>query len=246
MTIFITGVTGGIGFEITKNLLKKGHHVIGCATSKNNLLNVKNELNSRNLAILSLDVRDIERTKKIFKKIIHLDVLINTAGTIKPVEEFKKVSMDEWKKTIEVNLLGTANTCHFALPLLLRASKGKIINFAGGGSAYGRAYHTAYAASKTAVVRFTESLALEYPTLNINVIAPGAHKTKMWNDEKKEKKPKKWGNMNNLLRFIDFLISDKSSNITGKFLHYKDDWNNLKILRKNKELFTLRRIEKIF
>jgi 2-deoxy-D-gluconate 3-dehydrogenase len=160
------------------------------------------------------------------------------------VEKFGNCNLGDWKKNIDVNLIGTANMVYYALPLLFKSRKGKIINFAGGGSAYGRMNHTAYASSKSAVVRFSECLAMEYPEFDINAIAPGAYKTKMWKDEKYDKEPENWGDMDRLKAFVDFLCSEKSDGITGRFIHYKDNWESFEVKNMAREMFTLRRVEK--
>ncbi len=223
MNILITGATGGIGQEICRALAP--HKIIALGTK-------------------DVDVSDPLQVKELFLKIKKLDVLINCAGILGPVGKFEENNLDKWVKTVEINFLGTVYTSYFAIPLLKKSRRGKIINFAGGGSAFPRLYHTAYGSSKTAVVRFTETLAQEYPEFDINVIAPGAYKTKIWNGETYDKEPKNWGDINRLKAFIKFLVSKKSDGITGKFIHYKDNWEDFKKNKLSKEILTLRRVEK--
>jgi NAD(P)-dependent dehydrogenase (short-subunit alcohol dehydrogenase family) len=223
MNILITGATGGIGREICRGLTP--HKIIALGTK-------------------DLDVSNKLQVKNFFSKIKKLDVLINCAGILGPVGKFEENDLKKWVKTVEINFLGTVYTSYFAVPLLKKSRRGKIINFAGGGSAYPRLYHSAYGSSKTAVVRFTETLAQEYPKLDVNVIAPGAYKTKIWNGETYDKEPKKWGDFNRLKKFIKFLVSEKSDGITGKFIHYMDKWEGFKKSKLSKDVFTLRRVEK--
>jgi len=223
MDILITGATGGIGSELTHAL--SSHNIIALSTK-------------------DLDVADPAQVKKYFSKLKKLDVLINCAGILGPVGKFEENDLKKWVKAIEVNFLGTVYTSYFAIPLLKKSRRGKIINFAGGGSAYPRLYHTAYGSSKTAVVRLSETLAQEYPSLDINAIAPGAYKTKIWNGETHDKEPKQWGNISRLKSFVKFLISKKSDGISGKFIHYKDNWENFNKIKLSKDILTLRRIEK--
>lgn len=223
MNILVTGATGGIGQEICQAL--STHKIIALGTK-------------------DVDVSDPLKVKKIFSKIKKLDVLINCAGILGPVGKFENNDLSQWEKTIKVNFLGTVYTSYFALPLLKKSIRGKIINFAGGGSAYPRPFHTAYGSSKTAVVRFTETLAQEYPNLDINAIAPGAYKTKIWDGETYDKEPDRWGDVDRLKSFIKFLISKKSDGISGRFIHYKDEWKSFKKNKLSKDVFTLRRVEK--
>jgi len=238
----VVGGSGGIGSQLVTSL-SSNNEVFAVGRDEEKLNNLKNKLNCKNVRVLTMDVSRVDQIKKLFKVTERLDVLINCAAVLSPIGLFLDNKLSDWKKNIEINLLGTVNCCYYALPLLLESERGKIINFGGGGAAYGRAGHTAYASSKTAVVRFTETLATEYPTVDINVIAPGAYKTKMWNDETFEKGPESWGDMETLKEFIGFLVSDKSDGLTGRFLHYKDDWKNMNGKKLKDFMFTLRRID---
>lgn len=243
MKILITGATGGIGEELVKYLSLK-HQIIALSRSQQNLDQLKTHIKNSNFTVLAANVGDKKQIKKVFSTIKSIDVLINCAAVLKPVGLFLDNDLNQWKENIETNLLGSVYMCYYALPYLLQSRRGKIINFAGGGSAYPRQYHTAYGTSKTAVVRFSETLATEYPDIDINSIAPGAYKTKMWQEETYDQEPKDWGDMERLKKFIDFLISKKSDKLTGKFIHYKDKWENFKLQKLSKNIYTLKRIEK--
>jgi len=241
--VLVVGGSGGIGSVLAESLAEE-NQVIVLGRNKTKLDDlVKKVGGKKNLDVVVSDVTNCRQIEKLFGCLNELDVLINCVARLRPVGLFLDNDLGEWKKTIGVNLLGTVNCCYYALPLLLKSRRGKIINFGGGGAAYGRLGHSAYASSKTAVVRFTETLAMEYPDVDINVIAPGAYKTNMWKDEKMDKEPKKWGDMEKLKRFIGFLVSDKSDGITGKFLHYKDNWENMDPKKLEDFMFTLRRID---
>lgn len=239
MDILLTGATGGIGEQIVRHL-SEHHNVIavGRDKKKRDALGVVKNVRAVKLDICSpKDVAAFISTQK------KLDAVINCAAILGPVGKLGDNDPKLWQKTIQTNLLGTVFVCQFALPQLLKSRHGEIINFSGGGAAQGRPNHTAYAASKAAVVRFTETLALEYPSLDINVIAPGPHKTGIWKNETDDE-PKELGDKDRLLEFIDFLLSEKSNGITGKFLHYKDDWEHMKPSISKSDRFTLRRKEK--
>ncbi|OGK56425.1 hypothetical protein A3J15_02125 [Candidatus Roizmanbacteria bacterium RIFCSPLOWO2_02_FULL_38_10] len=248
MKILITGASGGIGSALAKHLIKK-HAIIAVAYDKKKLQASKKNFDSytesSNLDIFALDISDLSSMKRFSTKFKEpLDVLINCAGVLTPVGKLLDNDLKVWKHNIEINLFGTVQMCYYMISHLLKSRHGKIINFSGGGSAYPRSFHTAYASSKAAVVRFTETLAQEYPSLDINVIAPGAHKTGMWADETHDDEPQNWGDQEQLLKFIDYLISEKSDGITGRFIHYKDDWNKFNPEKMSKDIYTLRRIEK--
>jgi len=240
--LVITGGSRGIGRIIADGLVSD-YDVVIISKNENSLTNITNDLNVK---CYKADVSNFEEIKTIFDKIGNFDILINCAGILGPVANFKDNDLEEWYKTININLFGTVNCCKVAIPLLEKnKTRAKIINISGGGSAYSRPQHTAYACSKTAVVRFTEILAdeLKDESIDVNVIAPGAHNTDLWKEETVEIKPEKWADPIRLIDTIKFFASDKSDNISGRFIHIRDNWETLKSDVSKSDLFTLRRID---
>jgi len=245
--ILITGGTGGIGSQIVKALAKDGHEITIWSTSPEKFEALKKECaNFANLQFQKVDIADEKQVHEAAEKIKDLNILINAAAVLWPVKPFLETDLNELKKSIEISMWGTIYTCYFLLPILAKSKNGKIINFSGGGGANGRKDHMAYSLAKTALVRFTENIAIENPEVDANIIAPGAHKTKMWSDEKSDPEPEKWGNMEDLLKFINFLVSEESSGISGRFINFRDDWNKKEFIEKIKadpDFLTLRRID---
>jgi 3-oxoacyl-[acyl-carrier protein] reductase len=110
-----------------------------------------------------------------------IDVLINAAGIQAPIGLFQENDPDEWEQTFRVNLFGPARLIKTVLPMMLARGQGKIINFSGGGATAPRPNFSAYAVSKAALVRFTETLAMElmHSNIQVNAVAPGAVNTRM-------------------------------------------------------------------
>jgi len=247
--VLITGATGGIGSKIAESLASNKYEIILLCRTLNDLSELKKKLlglresNNANIKIISCDVSDYNSLKKGLEDISEIDVLINCAGILGPVGPFSENDIDEWHKTIDINLHGTVNTIHLLLDKLRKSDRGKIINFSGGGAAFPRIYHTAYSASKAAIVRFTEILAVEYPDIDVNAIAPGAHKTRIWNTETYDKEPAIWGDMNRLQELILFLCNHDSDGLSGKFIHINDDWNKIEFKNANEDYYTLRRMD---
>jgi len=241
MRIVITGGSRGIGRILTESLLQD-HEIIVLSKTKKSTEKIKKELKVK---AYTTDVSDYDDVKKTFKKIGKIDALINCAGVLGPVGGLWDNNIKDWAKTIQINLIGTVNCAKAAMPNL-RKSHGKIINLSGGGSAYPRLYHSAYASSKAAVVRFTECLAKDLIEdgleVDVNVIAPGAHKTDMWGGEKHDKEPSEWADPRLLVKLVNFLLSEKSDGITGRFIHIKDDYEKLEKTEDSDHL-TLRRID---
>ena len=169
---------------------------------------------------------------------------------------------DEWRNAIEVNLLGTVYTCRRAVPEFRKRGYGKIVNLSGGGATSPMPRLSAYAASKAAVVRFTETLAGEVKdaSIDVNALAPGALNTAML-DEILAAGPEKVGDYYqralkqkesggaSVERAADLcvhLLSAETDGITGKLISAVwDPWHRLAEFRQPlaaSDVYTLRRI----
>jgi 3-oxoacyl-[acyl-carrier protein] reductase len=203
----------------------------------------------------------IEETLQMFGKI---DVLVNNAGILGPVGLLVENDVKLWIETVHVNLIGTFLCCWAVLPHMMKRGSGKIINLSGGGAAYPKPRFSAYACSKAAVVRLTETLAEEVKDYNIqvNAIAPGIVKTRMVEQivEAGEKAGEKaladarktledgGAGFEPVTSLAVFLASDESDGLTGRLISAVwDDWRSLnkdgieEIMRKG--YYTLRRID---
>lgn len=269
--IAITGAGRGIGRGLAIKLSNEGAKLILLARTESELKVTHNLVieNSPDSVYKLLDVSSKENVIKVFDELYseigNIDVLINNAGIQPPIGAFYTNSLDEWEKNISINLLGTIFCTNSVLPKMIDTGKGKIINFSGGGATGPRANFSAYASSKVAVVRFTETLAEEITGYNIDVnsVAPGAINTKMlfevidskelagneFNDALKRK-----DNGGNDPKFVEdlmvFLASDESDGISGKLISAVwDPWQEKSFqqaLKNDKDFCTLRRIDNKF
>lgn len=125
---------------------------------------------------------DLDRLAAIAQQTLGgVDVLVSNAGIHGPFGPLQKTDWDYWLHTVQVNLGGSAYAIRAFLPLLERSERGKIVLLSGGGATKSRPFLTAYAVSKTAIVRLAETLADEFAqqqlSIDINAIAPGAMNT---------------------------------------------------------------------
>jgi NAD(P)-dependent dehydrogenase (short-subunit alcohol dehydrogenase family) len=131
------------------------------------------------------DVGDPESVQQLFESarthLPNLTGVVNAAGINGPKGLLEDTSIDDWLSTIQVNLIGTMLVCRSVLSHFRRQNYGKIINFSGGGATSPHPRFTAYACSKAAIVRLTETLAHEVggTGIDVNAVAPGAVNTRM-------------------------------------------------------------------
>ena len=242
--LVITGGSRGIGSKLAAHFAASSRVYV---ISQNS--NSDSENNGSSIATYQADVCDETRINQIFEAIGPFNGLINCAGILGPVGKIEQSDMAHWSRTLSVNVLGTAIVTKLSLPYLMSyfkesGKKSKIINIAGGGAAYPRKHHTAYAASKAAVVRFTETLSLEIgKSIDINSLAPGAHKTDMWKEETYDKEPEKWADVSRLIKTVEYLLGNSSDGISGKFIHINDNWESFSSDISNTDYLSLRRIE---
>jgi NAD(P)-dependent dehydrogenase (short-subunit alcohol dehydrogenase family) len=119
------------------------------------------------------DVRRLVATA--LRRFGRIDVLVNAAAVLGPIGRLLETRPEDWESTLRINLMGTVNTCRGVLEPMLQAGSGSIVNFSGGGATSALPNLSAYAASKAAVVRFSETLAEEVRSSGVNVfaVAPG-------------------------------------------------------------------------
>jgi len=271
--VAITGGNQGLGFEIAKHCLLEGASVAICARNDDLLKNAYDDLTQYKkehqlLIYRTADVSDHDDVEAFFKLCIDsfgkVDVLVNNAGIHGSKNSIYDPDFDmvNWIKAINVNLFGALYMCLAFVPHFKRNGSGKIINLSGGGATSPMPGMSAYAASKAALVRFTETIALELKPYNIdvNAIAPGAMNTRLLDDvlvngkgkvtdeyyEKALKQKESGGTPPSKgAELCVYLASDECNGVTGKLISAVwDDWKNLHkhIPDLDSDIYTLRRI----
>jgi len=271
-TAVVTGASQGLGAEIARQYIINGASVILCARNAEKLAEQKAMLepllaSGARVITVAGDVGECADVDALFARVQsdfpRLDILVNNAGVYGPMGNIEDVDMDEWIDAIRINLFGVIYACRAAMPMFRAQRYGKIINISGGGAANPMPAITAYAASKAAVVRFTESLALEARAdrIDVNAIAPGALVTRMMG-QLLAAGPEKVGQ-----QFFDrmskiageggtpleigaslcvFLGSAESNGITGKLIAAQwdrwEDWPQHLDELNSSDVYTLRRI----
>ncbi|WP_343183892.1 3-oxoacyl-ACP reductase FabG [Buchnera aphidicola (Ceratovacuna keduensis)] len=227
----ITGANSGIGKEISKKLSKKGIIVIGTTSSKNGLINMKKFIKNKKQRFL-INFKKPKNIKKIISKIYNrfgsIDILINNTGSKKD-KIILNMTKKNWSDIIKINLTSTFLMSKNIIKYMIKNKYGRIVHISSIIGNIGNIGQSNYSASKYGIIGFNKSLALEVAKYGItsNVISPGFIKTKMTKKIKKEKKNiyikkipvKRFGTVKDVENVITFLISKKSSYITGQTIH---------------------------
>ncbi len=268
----ITGASRGLGREIAKEFVKAGANIVICARNKKEINKVRTELRpfcKKNQIIIAAatDISSEKAAKKLIDnsiaKLGSIQIVVNNAGITGAINTIESVDCNEWKKAIEVNLYGPLYIMHHLLPHFKKQKYGKILNISGGGATAPLRGLSAYAASKTALARLTETIALEVAQYNIdcNSIAPGALNTQMLDQivsagpnilgkeyygKMLENQKKTTDSFGPAIQLCVFLASEKSDGISGKIISaIWDSWQTFPQNRNqimNSDVFTLRRI----
>ena len=228
--ILITGATGGIGNSLVEKFYNFGANILATGTNEEKLNNLKKKFSNLQVEAFKLQEHDkIENfIDSIDKKLNGLEILINNAGITLDNLSIR-LSEENWKKVIDVNLNSCFLMCKFAIKKMLKKKYGKIINITSIVGHTGNLGQANYAASKAGIIAFSKSLAIEYAkkNININCVSPGFIKTEMTDkineDFKKiliSKIPSgDLGTGEDVSNCVAFLASDMSKYINGETIH---------------------------
>jgi 3-oxoacyl-[acyl-carrier protein] reductase len=261
----VTGAGRGLGKAVALAFAREGANIVVVSRTFSEVKEVATQIARIGRRALPLKV-DVSRKSDVLEMVNStvaefrgIDVLVNNAGVLGPVGPLVENDVDDWVHTIEVNLIGTFICCREVLPTMIKQRHGKIVNLSGGGATSPRPRFTAYASSKTAVVRLTETLAEEVKDFNIqvNAIAPGAVYTRMHNqileigeaagkeaiEESKKVRATGGTPLKLPIELAIFLASDASNGLTGKLLSAVwDNWKKIDIDEVlSSDVYTLRR-----
>lgn len=180
----ITGASRGIGEAIAKELARQGFDLtLTCLNSLDQLKELAGGLEKKygiSCHIFQGDMGDPETVDRLFDGLNRLDVLINNAG-ISHIGLLSDMSVSQWKRVMSTNLDSCFYTCRRAIPLMVHAKQGRIINISSVWGQAGASMEAAYSASKGGVNSLTKALAKELAPSNIqvNAIACGVIDTDM-------------------------------------------------------------------
>lgn len=236
-SILVTGVGKGLGHDILLKIIDQGGFVYGITRSKSDLKKFKKIKNCKifigDIANPKCFLKVINQSKKD-KRII--SGLVNNAG-VRQRLKFDKITENKLLNLFKINFFSAfKNMQFFAKYLKEKKKSGSIVNIGSIVGVNGFKELVGYASSKTALIGLTKSFAVEMARFNIraNMISPGFIKTSYFSKFKKKKNLYKWtvsriplgkwGEVNDISFMVCFLLSDKSSYITGTNINIDGGW----------------------
>lgn len=219
--VLITGITGTIGQEIAKAFIDKGYSVFGIGNSIKKIEKLSNEYKIFQID-LSNDFED-----KLLELPQDIDILINCAGIYEYAEIEKS---QEISRILKINLEAPIILSKYFVRYMKKNKWGRIINIGSISGVVGEAYAIAYSASKSGLIGFTKSLALElaFDNITVNCINPGWVESDMANENLSDIEKKETLEIIPQKRFIEpkeiadlcaYIASDKAKGITGQSIN---------------------------
>jgi NAD(P)-dependent dehydrogenase (short-subunit alcohol dehydrogenase family) len=248
----ITGGGRGLGRAFAEALAWAGATVAIVARSEDQLRDVAQAIEqagSRALAFAA-DVTDRQVIEQVVteveQRLGHIDLLVNTAGVFRALGPIAEVDPDEWWREVEINVRGTFLCARAILPGMIARGRGRIINIASAAGLRALPTTSAYCLSKTAIIRFSESLAIENGDRGVCAFAmhPGTVRTPMTDyvvesDEIGQRAPwvQQWFQqlfregadtpIQRSVALLLFLASGQADALSGRYIDIDDDLDAL-------------------
>lgn len=175
----VTGGGRGLGLEIARAFRDAGAPVVIAGRDEQALGEAQRELGSDAVLAIPCDVRDDDAVAGLIKSTVdefgRVDVLVNNGGIAGPTEAVAGSDVAAWRDTIETNLVGTYLCCRAVLPAMIGQGSGSIVNIGTMTAKRPLFGRTSYAASKSALIGFTRTLAFEAGEhgIRVNLVSPG-------------------------------------------------------------------------
>lgn len=219
----ISGAAGNLGRTVAHTLEQRGAQLGLLDRRPGRLQEVCGQLadDPRHLLLGTVDMTVPDSVEAAFAQLIgkfgRIDVLVNALGGYRAGMPVHETSLDDWNFMFELNVRSTFLACKAAVPHMLQAGRGAIINVAARPGLKGRANAAAYSAAKSAVIRLTESLSEEvkHHGINVNCVLPGTLDTPENRDQQPDADTSRWVSSEAVTEVILFLASEQARAVHG-------------------------------
>ena len=247
----VTGAGRGIGRGIAEAFAREGARLTLVSRTISQVEEVARDARDTGAEAIALSV-DVSNPNDVQRMVQHtldrysrVDILVNNAGVLGPVGPLHTNDIGDWAEALRINVIGLAMCCHAVLPSMVSREDGRIINLSGSGVAGPTDTFTSYGTSKAAVIRLTESLALEVRQHNImvNALGPGQIDTHLLDgiveaeegmvsddmlSQVRQTRSGRGASVQEAAALAVWLASPESEGLTGRMVHaVHDDWRNL-------------------
>jgi len=242
----VTGASSGLGVTFAETLAERGANIVIAARRYEKLVKVAEDLMSKydvKVIPVETDVSQEDQVIRMVRTTIEslgsLEIIVNNAG-IASLSPSVDMTLEEWKKVIDINLTGVFLCARTAAREMIKKGYGKIVNIASIYGAVGDIFHAApYYASKGAVINLTRAFAIEWAPykINVNAIAPGFFPSEMTEQVFKDEGAMKHilsrtplgrtGEPLDLKAALVYLASPASNYVTGQTLFVDGGWTAL-------------------
>ncbi len=221
--VIIPGAVGNLGHAVAKRVQAQGGKTILVDRSSDRLQKTYGEIkgSAQHWLAGNIDMTDPKAVNAMaaeaHQRFGQLDGLVNTVGGFRGGQPVHETDLSEWDFLYDINVRTALNACRAAIPYMLKAQSGRIVNIASRNAFQGSANYAAYSAAKTAVLRLTESLAGELKArgINVNCIVPGTIDTPQNRAAMPQADFSTWVPPADLADVIAFLLSDAARSVTG-------------------------------
>jgi len=210
--IVITGANGALGRVVAEVAQRAGGSVV--------LLDIAWPEGTKDASKIAVDLTDTAATAKTFAQIGEFDALFNLAGGFDMGPAVHEITDEQWNFLYRMNVVTLQNAVRAAVPTLLKRGRGAIVNVGALGALKGQANMGAYGATKSIVMRFTESMSAELKSqgINVNAVLPSIIDTPRNRSDMPGADYSKWVTPEELANVICFLASDAARAVHGVLL----------------------------
>jgi NAD(P)-dependent dehydrogenase (short-subunit alcohol dehydrogenase family) len=217
--VLITGASGNLGQAVVAAARAAGAKL--ALADRDTSANRERFGDDPSVVVVAVDLLDADSVQGMAQAVVarfgRIDVLCNVAGGFTMGDPVHETSQRTWEFMLNLNARAIVYTANAVVPHMLAQGRGKIVNIAARAALQGKRNMGAYIASKSAVIRLTETMADELRTqgINVNCVLPGTIDTPQNRDAMPKADPDKWVSPAQLANVILFLASDAASAVHG-------------------------------